>query len=173
MAQVRLAVVGDAERIARIHVMSWQATYSGIFAAEFLAGLSITSRQVWWSRRLSTPVERSEVLVVESTGRVVGFSSVGPSNDLAGEVYAIYLAPKHFRKGLGSDLMRASEASLISAGFDQAILWVVDANQRARHFYEAMGWKPDGAMKLEDIGGVQVNEIRYCKELDGPGAAPS
>jgi ribosomal protein S18 acetylase RimI-like enzyme len=173
MVEVRPAVVKDAMRIGKIHVSSWQATYVGVFPREFLEGLSVSSRQVWWTQRLSRPINRADVLVVEIRDEVVGFASVGPSGETEGEVYAIYLAPEMFRLGLGRELMEASETRLATAGFEEAILWVVEANQRARSFYEAMGWKPDGALKLEEIGGVQVRELRYRKRLSVPKPASS
>jgi len=168
MVEVRPAVVQDAMRIGKIHVSSWQATYMGIFPREFLEGLSVSSRQVWWTQRLSRPIDRASVLVVEFGDEVVGFCSVGPSGETEGEVYAIYLAPEVFRRGFGRELLEASEIRLATAGFEEAILWVVEANQRARSFYEAVGWKPDGALKLEEIGGVQVRELRYRKPLPVP-----
>lgn len=177
MAEVRQAVVDDAIAIGEIHVKSWQATYPGIFPSEFLDGLSVPSLQAWWSQRLERPVDRGAVLVAEVDNEVVGFASVGPSlslgpsgsfgslGDPEGEVYAIYLAPRYFRIGVGRKLIEASERSLVGIGFSAAILWVVDSNQRARSFYEAVGWSSDGALKLEEIGGVQVTELRYRKRL--------
>lgn len=166
MDHVRPAVVEDATRIAEIHVGSWQVAYEGVLASEFLEGLSIPSRQEWWRRRLSNPVNQAEVLVVEKSGEVVGFASVGPSGGAEGEVYAIYVAPEVFRLGVGRQLIAAGEASLGRAGFDEAILWVLEANERARSFYEAVGWRFDDALKLEEIGGVQVTEVRYRKRVD-------
>lgn len=172
MASVRQAVVDDAIAIGEIHVKSWQATYPGIFPSEFLDGLSVPSRQAWWSQRLERPVDRGAVLVADVDSEVVGFASLGPSGSLGssgdpeGEVYAIYLAPQYLRLGVGRKLMEASERSLALIGFSEAILWVVDANQRARSFYEAVGWRSDGALKLEEIGGIQVTELRYRKRLN-------
>lgn len=168
MDQVRLAAAEDARRIAEIHVGSWQVAYRGVLPSEFLEGLSIPSREEWWRRRLARPINRAEVLVVERSGAVVGFASVGPSGAMEGEVYAIYLAPEMFRLGLGRRLMEAGERNLGRAGFEEAILWVLDANQRARSFYEAVGWRLDGAIKLEEIGGVGVTEVRYRKRVSAP-----
>ena len=65
--------------------------------------------------------------------------------------------------GLGTELLAAAERTLRTGGFCQAILWVLEGNQRGRSFYETQGWRPDGALKIEEIGGVQVTELRYQK----------
>lgn len=168
MDHVRPAAVEDATRIAEIHVGSWQEAYRGVLPSEFLDGLSIPSREEWWRRRLSSPIDRSAVLVVERSSKVVGFASGGPSAETEGEIYAIYLAPEMFRLGLGRQLMAAGETSLGRAGFEEAILWVLEANQRARSFYESVGWRLDGALKLEKIGSIQVTEVRYRKRVGPP-----
>ena len=33
-------------------------------------------------------------------------------------------------------------------GAQTLVLWVFEANERARSFYEAMGWQPDGGRQL-------------------------
>ncbi len=86
---------------------------------------------------------------------------------IEGEVYAIYVDPRRWRGGLGSELLAAAERALANEGFGQAILWVLEGNDRGRSFYETRGWSPDGALKIEEIGGVQVSELRYRKQIGG------
>jgi len=45
------------------------------------------------------------------------------------------------------------------------MLWVVEANPRARRFYERSGWRPDGARKPFEHGGYAPAAIRYRKLL--------
>ena len=74
-------------------------------------------------------------------------------------MYAIYAHPEHWSTGLGRALLPAAVAAL---GGPPAVLWVLEANDRARRFYERAGWRPDGARKQADmLGGVQLPEIRY------------
>ena len=47
------------------------------------------------------------------------------------------------------------------AGFNEAVLWVLETNERARRFYEKVGWKTDGQTKTDDRGPVVLNEVRY------------
>nr|WP_245816696.1 hypothetical protein [Lentzea albidocapillata] len=41
------------------------------------------------------------------------------------------------------------------------VLWVFDENPRARRFYERLGFRADGLVKTEAIGGAELTEIRY------------
>jgi hypothetical protein len=45
------------------------------------------------------------------------------------------------------------------------VLWVLEGNARARHFYECAGWAVDGARKDDVVAGVPVGEIRYRRDL--------
>jgi len=61
--------------------------------------------------------------------------------------------------------MAAALGRLGGAGFGQVILWVLDSNARARRFYEAGGWRADGAVKRDDSFGISLTEVRYRRSL--------
>ena len=167
MAVVRTARAQDSRRLGEIHVASWQRAYEGLLTPEFLAALSVESRQDWWERRLNGLEIGAAVLVVADSdaGNAEGFAFLGPCSPTEGEVYAIYVDPARWRGGLGATLLAAAEGTLRAAGFSEAVLWVLEGNHRGRSFYESQGWRHDGAFKIEEIGGVQVNELRYRREL--------
>ena len=167
MATVRSARADDSQRLAEIHVTSWRKAYEGLLPPEFLRALSVESRQEWWSRRLGALETGGAVLVVADSeaGRAEGFAFLGPCSATEGEVYAIYVDPTRWRAGLGTELLAGAERTLAEGGFGFAVLWVLEGNGRGRAFYETQGWKPDGALKIEEIGGVQVTELRYRKRL--------
>ncbi|GIU91183.1 MAG: N-acetyltransferase [Acidimicrobiia bacterium] len=163
---VRQAEPGDGERLAVIHVASWQATYRGIFPDRFLDAMDPTERVEAWRRRIGHP--DVAVLLVEDGGEPVGFASLGPAEERAeqpvGELYAIYLLPGTWRRGLGRRLLEEAER-LLAVRYPEAILWVLEANSRARRFYEACGWIPDGGTRTEPIFGANPLLIRYRKTL--------
>ena len=158
--RIRAATLADARAIAEVHVTTWQEAYAHVFPREFLAGLSIERREEMWASAAATAPD--DLLVAEENGRVVGFASVGVAHDTdgAGELYAIYVEPPHWGTGAGAALMDAAVERLRAAGFDHAILWVLDDNPRARRFYERHGWNLDGRRR-ERIGDVDVDEVRY------------
>lgn len=161
---VRLASIRDVEALAEIHVRSWQAAYAGIFPEEFLDGLDRERRARWWRRFIS---DGATVHVSEADG-VVGFCTAGDSDeDGWGEVFAIYVHPEHWGEGHGRELLMAGESGLAAIGHERALLWVLEANSRGRRFYERQGWTVGRPIRVEEIGGIQVTELRYEKRLRG------
>ncbi|HSM45638.1 MAG TPA: GNAT family N-acetyltransferase, partial [Acidimicrobiia bacterium] len=80
-------------------------------------------------------------------------------------IYSIYVHPDQWGDGHGHDLLQAGEDTLLAKGFESGLLWVLDANQPARRFYERHGWTVGKPIRVEEIGGVQVTEVRYDKSL--------
>jgi GNAT superfamily N-acetyltransferase len=165
---IREAVRADAEAIARVHVDSWRGAYRGLLPDEVLANLSVERRRRGWESFLGD--DASRVLVAEEDGRIVGFASVGPCAEEpdAAELFAIYLDPGYWDRGLGRGLMERAVEAMSGLGHTEAILWVLAANERARRFYEAAGWRTDGGEKTEEIG-EPVSEVRYRRPLPPPG----
>jgi ribosomal protein S18 acetylase RimI-like enzyme len=163
---VRPARIDDAEAIARVHVQTWQGAYAHVFPADALGSISIERRAQHWRSLLS---HSSTTLVAEAEDEVVGFASVGPSQDAdgagVGELYAIYVDPDHWHAGVGRELAVAADESLRALGFSEATLWVLEDNPRARHFYEAGGWRVDGTARTGTHLGVGTREVRYRKAL--------
>jgi ribosomal protein S18 acetylase RimI-like enzyme len=169
---IRPARIEDVPEIAVVHVRSWQAAYGGLLPQAYLDGLDPSQRIGQWEQSLSAP-DRSygETVVADAGGGLSGFVSYGPARDddvdpqRAGEIYAIYLLPAAWDKGIGRQLMAAALDRLGEAGFHQVILWVLDSNARARRFYEADGWLADGSAKRDDSFGVPMTEVRYVRSL--------
>jgi ribosomal protein S18 acetylase RimI-like enzyme len=169
--EIRLAGEGDARDIAEVRVRTWQKAYGGILPADFLEGLSVDAGESRWRDLLSAPTADRWTLVAESSGQVVGFASAGVPRDdemtrLTGEVYAIYVLPSCWDKGVGRSLISYAQRQLKEQGFDEAVLWVLADNERARTFYERAGWRPDGGTKQATFGGREVTEVRYRIALE-------
>jgi ribosomal protein S18 acetylase RimI-like enzyme len=163
----RLATPHDAEAIARIHTDAWQRAYRGLMPDEYLDGLRPDARVRMWTDILQTPGTANLVLVaVDASDRVVGFVSLGLTrdDDLRDqhwhEVYALYVHPDRWRQGVGMRLLEAGLGT-IPAGPPGVTLWVLRENERARSFYERAGFWADGATRVEDIGGLALDEFRY------------
>ena len=169
--EIRPARTGDAPALALVHVRSWQGAYRGLLPQEFLDGLDPAQRAGFWERVLAAAGARSGVVVADAGESLAGFAGFGPARDedadpgQTGELWAIYLHPDAWGQGWGRQLMAAAVTGMADAGFSQAVLWVLDSNERARRFYQAAGWSPDGAAKGDTIGGAQVTEVRYRRSL--------
>jgi GNAT superfamily N-acetyltransferase len=163
---VRLATSADADAIAVVHVDSWRAAYRGIVPDSILDRLSVERRAAGWRETIDRAGDE-RVWVVERDGRLVGFAATSPARDDdvpagTGELAAIYLDPGVWASGLGRQLFVAAVDDLRRRGFGPLVLWVLTANERARHFYEAAGWLPDGTSRMLDFDGTPIEEIRYA-----------
>jgi ribosomal protein S18 acetylase RimI-like enzyme len=159
--EIRRALPGDAAAIADVHVRTWQAAYEHVFGAERLAALDIAQREQRWRRALEAGDQAG--FVAEQDGIVVGWATVGPGHEdePAGELYGIYVAPEAWGAGAGPALLRAAVDELRGQGHDEAVLWVLADNPRARRFYEREGWTADGGRRTGEHLGVRTEEIRY------------
>lgn len=173
---IRAATAADVPAIARILVASWRATYAGIVPAAILERMDVDRNVARLRARIEASPEGASsspiTLVVEDgLGAVAGYALAGPCRDddarELGEVEAIYLAPDARGRGLGRPLLEAAAAALRQAGFDTAVLWVLTANGPARRFYEAAGFRLDGAARTLDFDGTPIEEIRYRRSRSG------
>lgn len=160
VVRIRQAMASEAETVARIQVRTWQTAYAHVFPSESLAALSVEQRAAQW--REWPP------LVAEVEGEIVGFASIGASrdDDASGELFAIYLDPTRWGTGVGRELIIGAELGLRDLGHEDAILWVLEDNPRARRFYERAAWRPDGGHRQIEILGLDVEEVRYRKQLE-------
>jgi GNAT superfamily N-acetyltransferase len=72
---------------------------------------------------------------------IVGFGHVGSAraDGAAGELYGFYVHPEVWGTGIGDALIERCHQAL-ALRFDDALLWVLTDNPRARRFYERNGW---------------------------------
>jgi len=171
--EVRRAREDDAAGIANVRVETWRTAYAGLMAENFLAALNAADGEQFWRDLIrDLPTDRVPWVAEETeTGAVVGFEHSGAARDddapgNAGEVYLIYVVKECWSRGLGRELMEHAERDLRQLGYETALLWVLEGNDRARAFYERHGWQPDGAREPREFGGVELVEVRYRKTLD-------
>jgi GNAT superfamily N-acetyltransferase len=172
---LRRAVVGDELAVAEVHVGSWQAAYRGLLPESYLARLDLVER----AKRYTFAADGSDsplttVAVADAT--ICGFTTVGPARDAdaegVGELYAIYVDPSWWGRGVGRALIGEARRLLVQRGHTEAVLWVLAGNSRAEGFYRGDGWRLDGSARREKIGAgwhpdgaVVVDELRYRRAL--------
>jgi GNAT superfamily N-acetyltransferase len=165
---LRAARVQDAMDVARVHVRTWQAAYRGLLPAEYLDGLKPEDRAARYAFE-NPDTAKPFTIVAEDNGVIAGFATTGPARDVdaqgCGELYALYVDPDQWNRGIGVDLMMSARARLVELGFRQAILWVMEGNVRAERFYLIDGWQPDGLKRSTIVWGAAVNELRYRRRL--------
>jgi GNAT superfamily N-acetyltransferase len=160
---IREATLADADGIARAHTASWRTSYRGILPDAVLARIDVDQRATSWRKTLQ---DRSLLtLVAYDTVHhdIVGLCDAGPSRGTtahAGEVYRMYFEHHARRHGLGREMFELVTAWLATRGLGSLAIWVLDQNQHARRFYEAMGGRP-GPRVPSRVSGFAVIEQAY------------
>ena len=170
---VRRASLADADGIGLVHVRSWQSAYRGKMPRDYLDGLDPARRAQTWRRIIgqSRPSRDGVIVVAAQDEEIAGFAAFGPARDsdtdplVTGEVFAIYADPDVWGTGAGRALMASAVAELARLGYADAVLWVLDTNDRARRFYTLAEWEEDGAHKTDASRGFDICEIRYRRTL--------
>jgi ribosomal protein S18 acetylase RimI-like enzyme len=174
MLVVRAMTETDIDAVATVQVRGWQAGYAGIVPDAVLAGLDPAVNAA--HRRARPAIAGTHTLVAVEDGKVIGFTSFGPYrvqgpadeyDPAIGELYAIYVSPDRWGAGAGRALIDACRAALTADGYPEFRLWVLEANDRARRFYERAGMAPDGAREMytPPNSTAELPEIRYAARL--------
>lgn len=161
---LRPCTVNDAEAVERLRVSGWQAAYRGLIPGAFLDSMPVDAdRRRQLIRKRASHV--TECVAVTSTG-IAGWIAAGPCRDgdraqpWQGEIYACYVLPGWWGKGIGRRLLAQATTALEEAGRADISLWVLEGNILARRFYEACRFRPDGKRQFLDLG-EPVPEVRY------------
>jgi GNAT superfamily N-acetyltransferase len=169
---LRPAQPEDALAVARVHVRSWQAAYRNILPDDYLDQLRPEDRAAKYDLATRDPLEPRTIVAVEEgmTPAIRGFATTMPVTDSEmpgyGELCALYVDPQRWGKGLGVALVSAARAQMWEHGFRNAILWVLTGNVRAERFYQNDGWAADGVRRKATVWGIEVDEIRYARQLE-------
>jgi ribosomal protein S18 acetylase RimI-like enzyme len=116
-----------------------------------------------WDEVVKFHVPPNELLVaLDDSKQVVGFSAVHPAE---GEMYLLFVHPKHAGRGVGRTLLDAAHGALRAAGCGEVFLYTHEQNERAIRVYEAAGYRRDGTVRELDFRGVRLREPRLVKRL--------
>lgn len=170
--QIFPASTADARAVAEIHVATWRAAYKCIIPADYLAGLSVDEREIFWREAIS--LGKTELAVAKEGAEVLGWVNFGACRDEdvspnVAEIWAIYVSPQHWSKGVGRLLWHHTQSRLAKGDFETVSLWVLEANARAIHFYLKAGFMPEASSGKEFfLGGERMREVRYVAHLPLP-----
>lgn len=110
-------------------------------------GMPITLARQWAEKgsveSMSKRLQDTEVWVAELDDQIVGWIAVRGNDYLD----ALYVAPEHTKRGIGTDLLKLVEAELRARGVD-AIR--ADASRNSEAFYIHRGYEPLGPRPADD-----------------------
>jgi ribosomal protein S18 acetylase RimI-like enzyme len=157
----------DAVGIAAVHSASWRATYRGIVPQSYLDDMDPEKTVERWRDAAMGKHPGAHLLVADAGGTIIGFETYGPAREPAfgysGELYAAYFLPEAMGKGLGTEMMKTVVRDLAAQGMHDMIVWVMEANERGRRFYEKIlgGAVVEGSRQSFEIAGATIREIAY------------
>jgi GNAT superfamily N-acetyltransferase len=162
--------LADCDRVAEIRIRGWRSAYRGLMPQPYLDSLSAAEDAERRRERFRQSDDTVVNLVAEQDGELLGWAAHGPyrGGELRtpdAELYAIYLDPARYGRGIGHALLQESIRRCTAAGHPRMYLWVLKGNTRARAFYERAGFHPDGTEEPFDVDGVPVPEVRYARTL--------
>lgn len=165
---VRPATLADATEIARVQTASWQSSYRGILPDSILDTMD-PARRIGSRREILQDNGALNLVAYDTThGDIVGFANAGPSRrqgqPRVGELYEIYILDRAKRYGLGRELFEVVTEWCRSRHMATVVIWVLEANQHARRFYEAMGGQISGRAHTT-VRGFGVVEVSYLYRL--------
>jgi GNAT superfamily N-acetyltransferase len=166
---VRSAEVDDADEVASVHALSSHAAYEHVAPAEH-EQLPMGKRRAFW--RDAIEYSEPQVHVAVEDGRVVGFVGFDRSRDpkskpTTGEIWALFVLPSHWDRGVGLALWDAAREGLVEEGCTEVTWWIPLCNERALRFAELAGFKRElKTAKTALISGVKLEEIRLKRPLD-------
>lgn len=175
----------NSRALAKLHVDAWRATYRGIMPDKVIKALNYRRFEEKWEQLLSQDdPEVFTFMAVDPDYGLLGFLRAGPNEDPDAvsrkEIYALNVAPKFQRRGIGALLLREAFWRIVQdahwrveAGIDDpedfqdnAFLWVMRANQKTRWFMKSMGGRQAGTGE-DMIGSERLAKVAYCwTELD-------
>lgn len=149
--------------ISRLYAECWREAYADILDPDYLTAIP----EDQWVQCLR---EKRMIWLAFSDEELIGISTCAAAREERyagwGELMSLYLRSAFWRQGIGRQLMQKALASLWELECRDVYLWVLVDNNRARHFYEKMGFEPSLDVKTCQIGSRLVSEIRYVYHFD-------
>ena len=99
------------------------------------------------------------MVAVDSSGLILGFGSIVPSND---ELRAVYVRSEHARKGVGRAILRLLEDIAREADLKELRM---DASMNAEAFYKANGFISEAPGEHTMSSGGRMACVRMRKSL--------
>lgn len=166
MANITLkkAHKGDEKILAYIQTESWKAAFSEILPPEELTRYTeLQKTEEMYKRVLEKGQVQMLIEFVDGTPHGIAAWSQNrqDANPRSAELICIHSLQDKWRRCYGSVMMQHLLAEMKQAGYTEVILWVFEANLRARNFYEKHGFILTDRKK-QDFG---PTEVMYRKIL--------
>lgn len=137
---IREAQPDEAATLATIQRDASLAGYGHIFPPELYPYPTDVVAQVW--EGFFADAEMT-VLVAEEDGAAAGVAAYSSE-----WLNSLYVLPQWWSRGVGRALHDEVLARQRAGGCSRCHLWVLEHNDRARRFYERLGWAENGTSRV-------------------------
>jgi GNAT superfamily N-acetyltransferase len=152
------ATVEDAELCFGIARAAAIAGFQHVFPADVYAFPDEAIRADWVSALIDPG---GETYIAFEDDEAVGVVSVGH-----GVVQTLYVMPEFWNKGIGSVLHDHALDRLRDVNVQEARLWTLIENHRARAFYEKRGWSLTGRTRVVPYPPHPI-DVEYARSTYG------
>lgn len=160
---VRAATLEDAAAIVEVGGRAARQAYAGLVTPDYLDRVVA---HFYGRERIEREIPASDqwfgYRVAQEDAWVIGLAGTGRVSDDPGvcELFALYVDPRHQRRGAGRALLEDAVTQARDAGAQRLQVAVMPGNARAVAFYEAMGLARSGERPIYaphgEEGGPQV-----------------
>ncbi|MBT9596191.1 MAG: GNAT family N-acetyltransferase [Vitreoscilla sp.] len=141
----------DAEAIEGVRVAAWRAAYREYMPASFLDALDPSGNVPGLQDAIRTQQLPFELKILENDGMVVASMLLGspryPSKPSTLELWALNVAPGHWRCGAGRMLVQEALVSAKAQAFSRVELLCLVGNKPAVALYESCGFIATGEFR--------------------------
>lgn len=162
--KIRKAEPGDEKILAHIQTESWKAAFAGILSPEELVRCTNMEKaeQMYHSVLRREGCNMAVELVNDQPHCIAAWGKNRCDlGDTVGELICIHSLQNNWAKGYGSAMMEYVLARFKQEGYKFVILWVFEANTRARKFYEKHGFELTKQKKMAN----GIAELMYMKKI--------
>ena len=158
MIAMRLAKSEDYEALGKLYYLCWQQSHEDDDA---VWGEEEDFIRYFKTRKCRDTIEGF------LDNQMVGFCRYGNCKDSdvlpdTGEIYQLYVLKEYQRQGDGRRLLHEAIRRLRRADYNRVTMWVEEDDDDIIGFVNALGFKPDGA---ERMNVANVREVRYFRNI--------
>ena len=165
--EIRRAQLVDVPAIALVSYQTWPHTYRGMISEEKINSRTIETITETWRQILTPPFSKGGTLVAVNNEAIIAYSRFYPSRDIDDDqakvatIGSIYVLPAFQHQRVGRALMNGILEIANIQGLAEVTLHVLAANERARKFYEHLGWEQDLDPIIENSDQDPTPKVRY------------
>lgn len=167
---IRTATLEDVPALAAMQLASRRAGYKPIFGDDFVE-VALEDRERDWRQMIAErPAETRHWLLWRGDALLACCGSArsiigSPPDPREGELWSVNAAPEAMGSDAAWRLVSHAMDDLRERGYTSVALKCLEANTRARRFYERAGFVAEGTVDAVAMGGKATRDVVYRRGL--------